>query len=157
MIRINNWPNQRRGTEKLSSGSSVNPWSARYGGEITVFTYVCGTMEVHKQGTLEVHFTSWRYITYVRGTPAVQSAPPECPVVVQFLPCFYFLWINFKKSYCCNGGTENCETTCRLLVYAWSMCLCAYLALISCDTVPLRSTIVTTGTLDLLYSAYMFA
>jgi uncharacterized membrane protein len=43
----------------------------------------------------------------------------------------------FKKSCCCNGGTENCETVCRLLVYACSMCLCAYLGLISGDTVPL--------------------
>jgi hypothetical protein len=71
MIRINNWTNQRRGNEELSSGSSVNPWSARYGGAITVFTYVCGTMEVHKQGTPEVHFKFWRCITYVHGTPAV--------------------------------------------------------------------------------------
>jgi hypothetical protein len=35
------------------------------------FTYVCGTMEVHKQGTLEVLFMSRRCITYVHGTPAV--------------------------------------------------------------------------------------
>jgi hypothetical protein len=71
MIRINNWTNQRRGNKELISGSSVNPRSARYGGAITVFIYVCGTMEVHKQGTPEVHFTFQRCITYVRGTPAV--------------------------------------------------------------------------------------
>ncbi len=35
------------------------------------FTYVCGTTEVHKQGTPEVLFTSRRCITYVSGTPAV--------------------------------------------------------------------------------------
>jgi hypothetical protein len=91
MIRINNWTNQRRGNEELISGSSVNPQSARYGGAITVFTYVCGNMEVHKQGTPEVHFTFRRCITYVCGTPAVSSAPPEYPVAVQFLLCFYFL------------------------------------------------------------------
>jgi hypothetical protein len=121
MNRMNNWTNQRRGKEELSSGSSVNPRSARYRGAIAVFTYVPGTMEVHKQGTSEVHFMSRRCITYVRGTPAVYFAPPECPVAVQFPLCFYFLWINFKKSYCCNGGSENFETTCRLLVYAWSI------------------------------------
>ncbi len=59
-----------------------------------------------------------RCITYVRGTPAVYSAPPECPVAVQFPLYFYFWRINLKKTYWCNGGTENFETTCRLLAYA---------------------------------------
>ncbi len=63
--------NQRRRFEEFSSGSSVNFRSARYRGAITVFTYVCGTMEVHKQGTPEVHFTSRRCNTYVHGTPAI--------------------------------------------------------------------------------------
>jgi hypothetical protein len=71
IIRIQNWSNQRRGLEEFSSRSSVNFRSARYGGAITVFTYVCGTTEVHKQGTPEVLFTSWRCITYVHGTSAV--------------------------------------------------------------------------------------
>jgi hypothetical protein len=70
IIRINNWTNQRRGFEEFSSGSSVNPWCARYIGAIAVFTSMCGTME-KKQGTPEVHFTSRRCITYVCGTLAV--------------------------------------------------------------------------------------
>jgi hypothetical protein len=41
-------------------------------------------MEVNKQGTPEVLFTSWRYITFVNGTLAIKSAPVECPVAVQF-------------------------------------------------------------------------
>ncbi len=54
------------------------------------FTYVCGTTEVHKQGTPEVHFyvLGVHYILYVLGTPAVKSAPPESPVAVQFPLCF---------------------------------------------------------------------
>jgi hypothetical protein len=71
IIKIKNWTNQRRGSEEFSSGSSLNFWSARYIGAITVFTYVCGTTEVHKQGTPEVLFKSRRCITYVHGTPAV--------------------------------------------------------------------------------------
>ncbi len=55
ITRINNWTNQKRGFKEFSSGCSVNSQSARYGGAIAVFTYVCGTTEVHKQGTLEVH------------------------------------------------------------------------------------------------------
>ncbi len=34
-----------------------------YAGAIAVFTYVRGTMEVHTQGTPEVHFMSRRCIT----------------------------------------------------------------------------------------------
>jgi hypothetical protein len=37
--------------------SSVNIWNVRYRGAITISTYLCGTMEVHKQGTPEVLFT----------------------------------------------------------------------------------------------------
>ncbi len=51
--------------------TSVNLWSSRYRGSIAVFTYVCGTTEVHKQGTPEVHFTSWKCISYVHGTLTV--------------------------------------------------------------------------------------
>ncbi len=82
---------QRRSFEEFSSGSSVNFRSAKYGGAFTVFTDVCGTTEVLEQGTPEVLFTSQRRITYVRGTPAVLSAPPDSPVAVQFPLCFYFL------------------------------------------------------------------
>jgi hypothetical protein len=84
---------QRRRLEEFSSGSSVNFffWSAKYGGAFTVFTDVCGTTEVLEQGTSEVLFTSRRCITYVQGTLAVLSAPPERPVAVQFPLCFYFL------------------------------------------------------------------
>jgi hypothetical protein len=89
---------------------------ARYGDAITVFTYVCGTTEVHKQGTQEVLFMSRRCITYVHGTPAVKFAPPEWPFAVQFSLCFYFLCKTLKKSYFSNGGTEKFETTSRLLV-----------------------------------------
>ncbi len=71
MIRVKNWTNQRRGFEEFSSGHSVNLRSARYRGAIAVLTYVCDTMEVYKQGTPEVHFTSRRCISYVRGTPVV--------------------------------------------------------------------------------------
>jgi hypothetical protein len=71
MIRIKNWTNQRRGFEEFSARSSVNFWSARYGGAITIFIYVCGTTKVHEQGTTEVVFMSWRCITYVKGTPTV--------------------------------------------------------------------------------------
>jgi hypothetical protein len=71
MIRINNRTYQRRGFEEFSSGSSVNPRSTRFVGELPFFTYECGTMEVQKQGTPEVHFMSRRCFTYVHGTPAV--------------------------------------------------------------------------------------
>ncbi len=54
-------------------------------------------------------------------------------------PLFYFLWLNFKKLYCCNRGTESCETTCRLLVKAWSKCLCAYLANIFWGHCPFKA------------------
>ncbi len=117
IIRIKNWANQSRDFGEFSSGSSVNPPRARYGGTITVLTYVWhyrSSQGGHTWGS----FYSMPHgcITYVRGTPAVYSAPPECPVAVQLPVCFYFLWINFKKFYCCTGGTENCDTTCRLLV-----------------------------------------
>jgi hypothetical protein len=36
-------------------------------------------------------------------------------LVLNFLLCFCFLWINFKTSYCCNRGTENFEITCHPL------------------------------------------
>ncbi len=50
----------------------MNPQSAIYGGAIAVFTYVCGTVEVHMQGTLEVHLhPGVALYIYVRGTPAV--------------------------------------------------------------------------------------
>ncbi len=71
IIRIQNWSNPRRGLKEFSSISLVNFRSAGYGGAIAVFTYVFGTTEVHKQGTLEVLFTSQMCITYVHGTPAV--------------------------------------------------------------------------------------
>ncbi len=45
--------------------------SARYRGAISIFTYVCGTMEVHKQSTPEVLSMSRRCITYEHGTPAI--------------------------------------------------------------------------------------
>ncbi len=80
------------------------------------FTYVCGTTEVHKQGTPEVLFTSRSCITYIHSTPAVKFAPPERPVAVQFSLCFYFLCKTLKNSFCSNGGTEKFETTSRLLV-----------------------------------------
>jgi hypothetical protein len=66
MIRINNWTNQRQSFWEFRSGSSVNPRSARYGGAIAVFTYVCATMEVHTQGTPEVHLLRGsKYLEYI--------------------------------------------------------------------------------------------
>jgi hypothetical protein len=98
MIRIKNGTNQRRGFEEFSSEhSDVNLWSARYRGAIAGLTYVCCTMEVHKQGTLEVHFTSLRCITHVHDTPAVKSASPDCPVAVKIPLCFDFLWNELIK------------------------------------------------------------
>jgi hypothetical protein len=52
------------------------------------FISVCGTTKVHKQGTLEVHFTSRGCLPYVPGVLVVQSAPTECPAAVQFPLCF---------------------------------------------------------------------
>ncbi len=40
MIRINKWTNQRRGFREFSSGSPVNPQSARYGGTLP-FLQMC--------------------------------------------------------------------------------------------------------------------
>ncbi len=54
IIRIKNGPTREEALRNSAAESSVNFRSARYGGAITVFTYVCGTMEVHKQGTPEV-------------------------------------------------------------------------------------------------------
>ena len=82
-------------SEKMLRGIQLRKFSGppecQIWGASTVFTYVSGTTEVHKWGTPEVHFMPRRCITYVRGTPAVYSAPPECPVAVQFPLCFYFL------------------------------------------------------------------
>jgi hypothetical protein len=65
IIRIKNWANQRRGSEEFSCGLQQAPEMP--GSEVQVpFLYLCGTSDVHKQGTLEVNFMSWRYITYVR-------------------------------------------------------------------------------------------
>ncbi len=74
--------------EAFRNSAPDDQWTTRRCNCHFTYEYVCGTTEVHKQGTPEVHFTSRGCITYVPGTPAVKCAPPECPVAVQFPLCF---------------------------------------------------------------------
>ncbi len=51
-------------------------------------------------------FVSWLFHWLHISSFTDLSAPLVCPAAVQFPACFYFLWKNFKNSYCSNGGTE---------------------------------------------------
>ncbi len=108
--------------------------------------YICvwhyGSTQVgHPGGS----FMLRRYITYGWVTPRVGTKPLVCPAADQFALCFYFLWINFKKLYRYNRGTEKSETTLRLLVKSYSISLKASLAHISGDTVPLSYLCISQG------------
>jgi hypothetical protein len=107
-------------------------WRYKYHLYICVWHY--GSTQAEQPGG---SFMLQRYIAYGWGTPQVGTKPPVCPAADQFPLCFYFLWINFKKLYRYNRGTEKSETTSRLLLKSYSIGLKAYLAHISGDTVPL--------------------
>ncbi len=73
--------------EEFGSGRSANPQNAKNGGANADLTYACGAMKVCKQGIRKfistVYFhTSELHYEYVRGTPALSSAPSEYPIAV---------------------------------------------------------------------------
>jgi hypothetical protein len=57
--------------EKKLRRIQLQKFSARYGGAVTVLTYLCGTTKVHKQGTTEVLFYVPEVHYIVHGTPAI--------------------------------------------------------------------------------------
>ncbi len=90
IINIKNWTNRRRGFVEFSSGCSGNLRSARSRVAIADFRYVCGTSEVHKQGTPEVHLCPVGVLDMYMA--------PGCLICTSGVPCsssihsvFYFL------------------------------------------------------------------
>jgi hypothetical protein len=69
IIRMKNGPEKKLGAIQLRKFNELLVCQIRRCNYR--FTSVCGTSEVHKQGTPEVLFTSQRCIAYVHGTPAV--------------------------------------------------------------------------------------
>jgi hypothetical protein len=101
-----------------------------------VNTYVCCTTEVHKRGTLQIHFTLRSFISYVLvpGIPWVSTKPPLCQVAVQFPLFLYLCEQPEKKSYSLDGRIEKYETT--FYFNHIFICLRDLLTHISGDTVP---------------------
>ncbi len=113
IIRMWKCSSQETVGQVFYSCGTANPKSAAHSGTNTVFTNVCGTKEICKQGTLDVHLCS-------RGTLHMDEA--HCGLVLDLhVPCcrsvsslFLLLLnkINFEKLYRCNEGQKNLKPLC---------------------------------------------
>ncbi len=102
----------------------VPEFQNRHGGAITVFKYVCSTMEVYKQAAPKFHFTAKKCSTYVHtvcGTPTVQSTVYYC---ISISPLFVLLVNKLEKIILPSWGSMNMRCThCKPSPFGKQFCL----------------------------------
>ncbi len=79
------------------------------------------------------NFTGWRYLFWHIFQNLLCALRQ-----IQFPLQFHFFWKNFTNLYSLNEGTEKSEMLSHLIVKKHFICMCAYLAHVLSDTVPLN-------------------